>query len=179
MRIIGCDLHARQQSLAMLETTTGEVVEVTLKHEGGIVREFYSSLPRPVRAGIEATGSMQWFFESHGRAGNRMSGRASGTDSRIRAAEAEKRSARCRFDSEAAGRKSLSGDLVTYQGATGSAVFVAAPSSVGTHADANTKCVAADSPGEWSPPRHRPMEPRRTKPDRLVVVGTPYGLSAE
>ena len=110
MRIIGCDLHARQQSLAMLETTTGEVVEVTLKHEGGNVREFYSSLPRPVRAGIEATGSMQWFFESHGRAGNRMSGRASGTDSRIRAAEAEKRSARCRFDSEAAGRKSLSGE---------------------------------------------------------------------
>jgi hypothetical protein len=34
MRIIGCDLHARQQTLAMLDTTTGEVVEMTLKHEG-------------------------------------------------------------------------------------------------------------------------------------------------
>jgi hypothetical protein len=34
MRIIGCDLHARQQVLAMLDTTTGEVVEVTVKHEG-------------------------------------------------------------------------------------------------------------------------------------------------
>ena len=62
MRIIGCDLHARQQTLAMLDTTTGEVVEVTLKHEGDNVREFYSSLPRPVRVGIEATGSMQWFL---------------------------------------------------------------------------------------------------------------------
>jgi transposase len=62
MRIIGCDLHARQQTLAMLDTTTGEVVEVTLKHEGDNMREFYSSLPRPVRVGIEATGSMQWFL---------------------------------------------------------------------------------------------------------------------
>jgi len=61
MRIIGCDLHARQQTLAMLETATGEVVKTTLKHEGNSVWEFYSSLPRPVRVGIEATGSMQWF----------------------------------------------------------------------------------------------------------------------
>src|SRR5271170_7009682 len=61
MRIIGCDLHARQQTLAMLDSTTGEVVKATLKHDGNTVREFYSNLPRPVRVGIEATGSMQWF----------------------------------------------------------------------------------------------------------------------
>jgi transposase len=61
MRIIGCDLHARQQAVAMLDTETGEVASMTLKHEGNNVREFYSSLPRPVRVGIEATGSMQWF----------------------------------------------------------------------------------------------------------------------
>ena len=60
MRIIGCDLHARQRSLAMLETATGEMVNLTLKHEGNEVREFYSQLPRPV--GIEATGSMHWFL---------------------------------------------------------------------------------------------------------------------
>jgi hypothetical protein len=53
MRIIGCDLHARQQTLAMLDTATGEVVKVTLKHEGNMVREFYDNLPRPVRVGIE------------------------------------------------------------------------------------------------------------------------------
>jgi transposase len=45
----------------MLDTTTGEVVSMTLKHEGNNVREFYSELPRPVRVEIEATGSMQWF----------------------------------------------------------------------------------------------------------------------
>src|SRR6266480_754728 len=61
MRIIGCDLHARQQVVAMLDTETGEVVSMTLKHEGNNVREFYSKLPHPVRVGIEATGSMQWF----------------------------------------------------------------------------------------------------------------------
>jgi transposase len=46
----------------MLDTTTGEVVKMTLTHEGDNVREFYSTLPRPVRVGIEATGSMQWFL---------------------------------------------------------------------------------------------------------------------
>src|SRR5450631_896064 len=61
MRIIGCDLHARQQTLAMLDTATGEVVNETLTHEGESVREFYSRLPSPVRVGIEATGSMKWF----------------------------------------------------------------------------------------------------------------------
>jgi transposase len=61
MRIIGCDLHARQQTLAMLDSTTGEIVNLTLAHEGEKVREFYSQLPRPVQVGIEATGSMQWF----------------------------------------------------------------------------------------------------------------------
>ena len=45
----------------MLDTTTGEVVRLTLIHEGNQVREFYSALPRPVRVGIEATGSMHWF----------------------------------------------------------------------------------------------------------------------
>ena len=62
MRIIGCDLHARQQTIAMLDTTTGEMSTLTLMHEGNQVREFYSQLPRPVLVGIEATGSMHWFL---------------------------------------------------------------------------------------------------------------------
>ena len=62
MRIIGCDLHASQQSVAMLDPETGETAEVTLKHEGDAVREFYAALPRPVIVGIEATGSMGWFL---------------------------------------------------------------------------------------------------------------------
>lgn len=63
MRIIGCDLHARQQTIAMLDTETGELVERTLEHEGDGVRTFYSALPRPVLVGIEASGSMQWFLQ--------------------------------------------------------------------------------------------------------------------
>ena len=62
MRIIGCDLHASQQTIAMLDRETGEVSEKTLKHEGETVREFYGSLPPPVLVGIEATGSMGWFL---------------------------------------------------------------------------------------------------------------------
>ena len=47
MRIIGCDLHARQQTIAMLDSDTGELEEKTLEHEGDTVREFYSALPGP------------------------------------------------------------------------------------------------------------------------------------
>ncbi len=63
MRIIGVDLHTRQQSVAMLDTDTGEVIEKTLQHEGDEVRKFYSGLPGPVLVGIEATGSMLWFLK--------------------------------------------------------------------------------------------------------------------
>ena len=38
MRIIGCDLHACQQTPAMLDTVSGEVVARTLMHEGNEVR---------------------------------------------------------------------------------------------------------------------------------------------
>ena len=65
MRIIGCDLHARQQTLAILDTETGEVVNLTLMHEGDQVREFYAQLPRPALVGIEATGSMQIVVEAN------------------------------------------------------------------------------------------------------------------
>jgi transposase len=62
MQIMGCDLHARQQTLAMLDTTTGTVTEKTLTHSGSEAREFYSTLPGPVRVAIEATRTMQWFL---------------------------------------------------------------------------------------------------------------------
>jgi hypothetical protein len=37
MKIIGCDLHAAHQSIAMLDRETGEISEKTLKHEGETV----------------------------------------------------------------------------------------------------------------------------------------------
>jgi transposase len=69
MRMIGCDLHAAQQSIALLDRDTGEVVEKTLRHEGETVREFYASVPAPVVVGIEATGSMGWFLHLMGELG--------------------------------------------------------------------------------------------------------------
>ncbi len=63
MRIIGVDLHTRQQTIAMLDTETGELVEKTLQHDGDELRKFYSALPGQVLVGMEATGSMHWFLE--------------------------------------------------------------------------------------------------------------------
>src|SRR5207245_5252594 len=62
-KIQGCDLHAKQQTIAMVDTETGEFTEKTLSHEGNEVREFYAALEGPVVVGIEATGAMQWFLE--------------------------------------------------------------------------------------------------------------------
>jgi transposase len=63
MKIVGCDLHARQQSVALLDTDTGELIERKLEHEGGELRQFYAELQAPVVVGIEATGAMQWFLQ--------------------------------------------------------------------------------------------------------------------
>ncbi len=63
MKIVGCDLHAKQQTIAMVDTETGEFTEKTLAHEGNKVREFYAGLEGPVVVGIEATGAMQWFLQ--------------------------------------------------------------------------------------------------------------------
>jgi len=63
MKIVGCDLHARQQSIAMMDMETGEFTEKTLFHEGNAVRKFYAGLEGRVVVGIEATGAMQRFLE--------------------------------------------------------------------------------------------------------------------
>jgi len=63
MKIVGCDLHAKQQTIAMVDTETGEFTEKTLAHEKNKVREFYAALEGPVVVGIEATGAMQWFSQ--------------------------------------------------------------------------------------------------------------------
>ncbi len=59
MKIAGCDLHAKQQTIAMVDTETGEITGKTLAHEENKVREFYAALEGPVVVGIEATGAMQ------------------------------------------------------------------------------------------------------------------------
>jgi hypothetical protein len=61
MIIVGCDFHTRFQQIAMLEPTTGELVERRLEHENGDAEKFYGTLPGTARVGIEATISAQWF----------------------------------------------------------------------------------------------------------------------
>jgi len=38
MKIVGVDLHAKQQNIAMLDTETGELTEKLIRHEGNVVR---------------------------------------------------------------------------------------------------------------------------------------------
>jgi len=47
MTFVGCDLHTRQQQVAVLDTTTGEIHEEQLPHTGTTVEDFYAALPRP------------------------------------------------------------------------------------------------------------------------------------
>jgi hypothetical protein len=56
MTLVGCDLHSRKQQVAVLDTTTGEVLEQELVHEGDAVERFYRALRPPVTIGIETTG---------------------------------------------------------------------------------------------------------------------------
>ena len=61
MILVGCDLHSRTQPVAVLDTSTGELVEQALAHEGDAVERFYRARPPPVTIGIETTGYPQWF----------------------------------------------------------------------------------------------------------------------
>src|SRR5262250_1373727 len=61
MVIIGCDFHTRFQQIAMMDGTTGELVERRLEHGTGEAERFYAALPAPARVGIEATFATQWF----------------------------------------------------------------------------------------------------------------------
>ena len=56
-KIIGCDLHASQQTIAMLDPDTGEVIERTLKHEGETVRDFYVIIRPSARSTIAANST--------------------------------------------------------------------------------------------------------------------------
>ena len=59
MTLVGCNLHSRKQ-LAVLDTTTGDVVEQELAHGGDAVERLYCALPPPVTIGIETmTASRQ------------------------------------------------------------------------------------------------------------------------
>ncbi len=165
MRIIGCDLHARQQTIAMLDTETGELEEKTLEHEGDTVREFYSALPGPILVGIEATGSMQWFLELMEELGIEC---RVGHPQKIRKAETRKQKhdrRDARLASDVARRESLSNHLDALERATRSAHVATSPSSVGAPAISSPTHTTIDGTQPRSQERPRAMEssgPART-----------------
>jgi hypothetical protein len=89
MKIVGCDLHARQQSIAMVDSGTGEFLEKTLLHKGSAVRDFYAALEGPVVVGIEATGSIAVVLGTARRVGHRVPSGSPGQDPGGRDPEAE------------------------------------------------------------------------------------------
>jgi len=72
MNIIGCDFHSRSQTIEMLDTDTGEVVEKELDHENGEARRFYEGLKGPVLVGIESTGYTRWFADLLAKLGHEL-----------------------------------------------------------------------------------------------------------
>jgi len=72
MWIIGCDGHTRYEQIAALETTTGELMQRRVEHAGGQAEKFYAALPQPVRVGMEATGTTQWFERLLARLGHEL-----------------------------------------------------------------------------------------------------------
>jgi len=61
MRIVGCDLHARQQTIAMVDTATGEFIEKTLPREGECGTRVLRYLIRS--GGGRKSQRMRWFLE--------------------------------------------------------------------------------------------------------------------
>lgn len=46
--------YTREQNVAALDTTTGEIEELRLRHDGDAVERFYGALPPPVTVAIAA-----------------------------------------------------------------------------------------------------------------------------
>ncbi len=61
MVIIGCDFHPSFQQIAFVDQETGEYGERRLRHPEEAERFYRSLAGKPVRLGMEATGSFRWF----------------------------------------------------------------------------------------------------------------------
>src|SRR5262245_65650529 len=100
MTLVGCDLHSRKQQVAVLDTTTGEVLEQELAHDGDAVERFYRALRPPVPIGIETTGYTQWFHALMHRLGHTVlvgeAGKIRATV--VRKTKTDRRDARHRLD---------------------------------------------------------------------------------
>jgi transposase len=58
--------------VAVLDTTTGDLRELRIRHDAEDVERFYGSLPRPVTVAIESTGYALWFHALMQRLGHTL-----------------------------------------------------------------------------------------------------------
>jgi transposase len=89
--LVGVDLHAREQSMATLDTTTGERQDLRIRHDGDEVERFYAALPPPVTVAIESTGYAMWFPRAHASARPHRGRRGCREDPRERGPQNEDR----------------------------------------------------------------------------------------
>jgi hypothetical protein len=175
VKIIGCDLHAGQQTLAMLDTATGEVVKATLKHEGNHVPEFCSATgacgdrshrihavvcESPEELGIECLGGIRQRLERPEPRKQKHDRRDADLLLSLLVEE--------RFPAIWLLTKEL-----LYSG------LIAAPTPVGVPAGQNTKCAAGDRLREWSSTRAFAVDASRPIRDRVFAVVAACRSSAE
>jgi transposase len=72
MMLVGVDLHTRDESIAMLDTTSGELQELRIPHEREGVERFYAALPVSATVAIESTGYAIWFHALMRRLGHTL-----------------------------------------------------------------------------------------------------------
>ena len=108
-----------------------------------------------------------------------MPGWPPGDDSGRRATQAEARSPRCAFNSEAACRRKFSVNLDTFAGTARCTSSATAPSSVGADANASAKCVAGHCPGKRIETRNFAVEPRWPMRCGVTAVGTSQRVSTK
>ena len=169
MKIIGCDLHAAQQTIAMLDRETGEIVETTLKHEAGTVREFTRPCRHRSWSGSKPPAPWDGFCNCSTNSASRYR-----VDIRRRS-EGRRKQKHDRRDAALLLRL-LSEDrfpaIWIPSTELGSAGLVAAPAPVGASADAGAECAARDRARVWRAARTRAVESRRPGDAGDVAVAT-------
>ena len=111
MKIVGCDLHARQQTIAMVDTETGEFTEKAILPRRECSTRVLRGSGRSSGGGHRSHRIDAMVLGTAGGVGDRVPGGSSSKDPRERDAEAETRSTGRTLDVGSAHRESLSGDL--------------------------------------------------------------------
>ena len=172
MLIIGCDYHPSFQQIAFVDTETGECGERKLAHQEEAESFYHGLSGRSVRVGMEATGHAGWFERLLAELNFEL---WIGDPAEIRAKRVRKQKTD-RRDAETliavAGEESLSTDLGTQSGESGSATTALAPTSAGADANQSQEPVAGHRPERRSATQERVVEQGGVSPVRVAGFGS-------